>query len=199
MNAINYRFPKIYNLWLPLVDRNFKEKYQHIAKIVGKNKRVFELGCGTAILADYLEEGCVYIGWDLNERFVNYCQKRGLKVFKKDIFDFADYPENDVIVISDVLHHIVPRDKLLIREAKKRTKRLIITEPIYQYRYQRLPNCLYSIYDKFIGDNDGFNALENRKQWGFNSTEDLCRYLDSLGVQEVKYIGRKKEKFIAVF
>ena len=82
--SIPYQFPKIYNLFLRAVDKGLTEqKYQYLAKIIGKNKTVFELGCGTALLADYLHPTCNYSGWDLNENFVNYCRSKGLKVSKK--------------------------------------------------------------------------------------------------------------------
>jgi SAM-dependent methyltransferase len=183
------------------VDRGISEKkFLRIAEIIGKNKKVFEIGCGTAFLADYLKQGCSYIGWDLNKNFVDDCCKRGLKVFQKNIFDFDDYPDNDVIVISDVLHHIIPRDKELIREAKERTKKLIVTEPRtgLKFNSKRTPFCVYEIFDKFLGDNDGINPLAQRIKWGFADEEELHEYFQKFSPKKIIFLGKNKEKFIAI-
>jgi len=125
--SLSYKFPKIYNISIVLADNaTAKKKYLYLAEIIGGNKKVFEIGCGTVLLAGYLKQSCSYIGWDLNKNFVDHCCKKGLEVFQKDIFDFDNYPDNDVIVISDVLHHIVPCDRMLIKEAKKEQKSLLL-------------------------------------------------------------------------
>ncbi len=195
--AIPYYFPKIYNIFLSIWSKDFRKEYQCIAQIIGKNKKVFELGCGTALFADYLDKTCSYIGWDLNQNFVNYCQKKKIKVFKKDIFEYQDYPQSDVIVISDVLHHIVPKHKELIKQAKKRTKTLIACEPVYSYKYQKFP--LYFLYDKFLGDNDGINNLKNREKWGFDNPEELKDYFRELEYKKIIFLGKNKESFIIIF
>lgn len=197
--ALTYQFPAIYNGFVSILDRNLKEKYRFIAEIIGKDKKVFELGCGTALLAEYLDKSCSYTGWDMNEKFVDYCRRKGLKVFKENIFDFEKYPESDVIVILDVLHHIVPQDKKLIQEAKKRTKKLIVSEPSSGLACGETPSRLYKFYDKFFGDNDGINDLENRKDWKFANQEELINYFKDLGAQKIIFLGKRKTKFVAIF
>ena len=199
--SISYKFAKAYNILVSIAEKGITEnKFSRMAGIIGKNKRVFELGCGTAFLSDYLMDGCSYIGWDLNKNFIDDCRKRGLKVFQKNVFDFNDYPENDVIVISDVLHHIVPRDKELIREAKKRTKQVIITEPTERLKYgnSEISFCVYKFFDKFFGDNDGINSFEDRKNWGFDNEQEVREYLKEFNPKEIIFLGKNKEKFIAV-
>lgn len=199
--SISYKFPNAYNILISIVDRGVTEKkFLQISKFIGKNKRVFEIGCGTAFLADYLEQSCSYTGWDLNKNFVDDCRKRGLRVFRKNIFDFENYPESDVIVMSDVLHHIVPRDKELIREAKKRTKKLIITEPRtgLKFSHKRVPFYVYKLFDKILGDNDGINPLEQRIKWGFANEEELNEYFQEFSPKEIILLGKNKEKFIAI-
>ena len=199
--SISYKFANAYNILISIVDRGITEKkFLLMSKLIGKDKKVFELGCGTSFLSNYLDESCSYVGWDLNENFVNNCKKRGLKVYQKNIFDFKDYPESDVIIMSDVLHHVVPRDKELIREAKKRTKKLIITEPRtgLKFSHRGVPFCVYELFDKILGDNDGINPLEHRIKWGFANEEELNKYLKEFDPKEVIFLGKKKEKFIAV-
>lgn len=199
--SISYKFAKAYNILTLIAEIGITEnKFSQISKLIGKNKRVFELGCGTGALHDYLYTGCSYIGWDLNKNFVDDCCKRGLKTFQKNVFDFDDYPESDVIVISDVLHHIVPRDKELIRESKKRTKKLIITEPRtgLKFSHKRTPFCVYKLFDKIFGDSDGINPLEQRIKWGFANEEELNEYFQEFSPKEIIFLGNKKEKFIAI-
>jgi len=43
-----YKFPKVYNLFVKIIHRKkLSERYKFISKIIGKNKRVLDLGCGT--------------------------------------------------------------------------------------------------------------------------------------------------------
>ena len=199
--SISYKSAKAYNILISIVDRGITEnKFSRIAEIIGKNKKVFELGCGTGFLHDYLDKGCSYIGCDLNKNFIDDCRRRGLKVFQKNVFDFDDYPKSDVIVISDVLHHIAPRDKELIREAKKRTKQIIVTEPTERLKYgnSKIWFYAYKIFDKFLGDNDGINSFEDRKNWGFNNEQDVREYLKEFSPKKIIFLGKKKEKFIAI-
>ena len=198
MTSISYQFPKIYNIFLCFFEKNTEKKYKLIAKLVGNNKKVFELGCGTALLSDWLDKSCSYIGWDLNNKFINYCHNKGLNVFKKDIFDFDEYPKNDVIVISNVLHHVAHKDKTLIYQARRKTKMLIITEPIKGLSYQKIPSILYWFYDKIFGDNDGINSLKDRKKWGFDNREDVEKYFNTLNAKKIIFL-KKSEKFIAIF
>ena len=123
--AIMYRYPQLYNLVVKTIHgKSLKMRYEIIGDEIGENKKVFELGCGTSMIYPFLHRGCEYAGWDLNERFLEFCERRDIKVFKKDIFDFQDYPDNDVILICDLLHHVIPNHERLIVEALKRSKKL---------------------------------------------------------------------------
>ena len=97
MRAIPYIHPMIYNLYLlALHGRNLEKRYEIISREIGNNKIVFEPGCGTGILTKYLDKNCDYIGWDMNRAFINYLKRKREKVELRDIFDFSNYPENDV-------------------------------------------------------------------------------------------------------
>lgn len=203
--SISYQNPRLYNLFLSLVNHGkIDEKYECLSEIIGKNKKVFDLGCGTCLLADYIDESCDYIGWDLNRNFVKNGKIRGLNIFQKDVFEFDDYPKNDVIVICDVLHHIVPKHEFLINEAKKRTNKLIISDPVVSVPGYNLLSkiccCkIYSYYDYLLGDNDGINKLDDRKKWSFKNQEELNFYFHSLGAKEIIFLKGRKQKFIAIF
>jgi len=198
MSSIPYFSPKIYKLWLKIVDRDMKKQYQVISELIGKNKRVFELGCGPAFLFSYLKKGCEYEGWDLNKRFVNDAKKRGINVKYKDIFRFEEYPKSDVIVICDLLHHVFPKDAVLIKESRKRTKELIVVEPYKISRFSGLPYPIFYFYDKIIGDNDGINHFSQRSKWNFEQAVSLEDYFKKLGARKVFKV-RGIEKILAIF
>jgi hypothetical protein len=62
-----YENPFFYNLFLKILHgASLRKRYEIIAQEPGENKRVFEPGCGTCFVYPYLQDGCEYVGWDLN-------------------------------------------------------------------------------------------------------------------------------------
>lgn len=189
MKAIPYMHPTIYNLYLlALHGKSLEKRYRFISGEIGGGQRVFEPGCGTGILADYLYKSCDYVGWDMNPTFVTYLKRKGYNVEMHDILDFENYPENDVCVIVDVLHHIVPKEQILIKNALKTTKKLIVVEPYEAFSFP-LPYRIRKYYDSFLGDNDGINPYDNRVNWAY-SPEELKKYFTSLGAHKIAEIGK---------
>ncbi|GEM_PF-717175 len=195
MRAIPYMHPTAYNFYLRVLHRSsLRERYKIISGEIGCNNIVFELGCGTGILAEYLDKSCDYIGWDLNQAFIRYLKKKGRKVELRDIFDFSGYPRNHVCVITDVLHHVVPKEWPLVRNALKSTEKLIVVEPYKAFNFP-LPNFLRKYYDSVLGDNDGINPYRNRVNWDY-SPEGLKKYFMSFGAHKVTEVGKD---VIAIF
>jgi SAM-dependent methyltransferase len=184
-----YRYPQIYNLVVEIIHGKYlKKRYKIIADEIGEDKKVFELGCGTAMIYPFLHRGCVYEGWDLNARFLAYCRKRGVRVFKKDIFDFTNYPESDVILICDVLHHVIPRHESLVVEALKRTKKLIISEPAKSFKPPTLFMPIAVFLNYLIIDYDGINSPKTQLEWDY-SKEKLNDFFQKLGCTETIDVG----------
>jgi SAM-dependent methyltransferase len=173
---------------------NLKERYVIVSKEIGYGKLVFELGCGTGILTDYLDKSCDYIGWDLNQRFIKYVRRRGYKAEVRDIFNFADYPDSDICVLIDVLHHIIPKQEVLIKNILDATKKLIVVEPYKAFNVP-LPDSFRKRYDSVFGDNDGINSYRNRSGWHY-SPERLNDYFLSLGASKVTEMNKD---IVAVF
>ena len=192
MTSIMYKFPKAYDLFLLIIHRKkLSERYMFISKIIGKNKRVLDLGCGTCLLYKYLDKSCTYEGWDLNKNFINE-NKNNLNVKLKNVFDYKDYPENDVIVISDLLHHIVPRHDELVKKVKKKTKKLIIIEPTVGINIIGTKNTFIKIInkliDKILSDDDGINTFEDRSKW-FEKKEDVYKFFIKFNPKLIKEFG----------
>jgi SAM-dependent methyltransferase len=188
MTSFLYKNPVIYEKILFLIHRsNFSKRYKLIASLVGKNKKVLDLGCGSGVLAKYLDPSCEYVGIEANSRFANYCRKKGLNVVSGNLFE-VEFPEVDVAVISDVLHHILPNHKELLSKAQKSAKALVICEP--KHEEGKVANILWfnRFFFNLFGDNDGINSYESMKSWDF-SRSSLQRLLSEYGKTKTFEVG----------
>ncbi|MHA2391515.1 MAG: class I SAM-dependent methyltransferase [Promethearchaeota archaeon] len=206
--SLIYRSGWLYNaITRRLYDQD--KKFLTISKIIGKGpKRVLDLPCGTGYLMRFLHPLIEYEGVDLNQRFLRRIKrkelrKRDIKLKKitlkqKDIFDFQDYEEEkkDIIVISDILHHVYPKHEDLINSAKKHAQKIIVCEPyainpkevnardkifkIIIYFGKFLPRSLYRIIDFLFLDNDGINPYHKRSNWNFN-LKSLKEFYKTMG------------------
>ena len=208
--SITYQFPQLYDYFL---GDSYKERFNYIAEKIGKNKTVLELGCGTGILTKFLDKSNTYIGWDLNQDFVNYVNKRGYKGELKNVFDYKNYPDVDYIVLCDILHHICPDHEKLLGYTTKHAA-TIVAEPIATDASQMtmentamniglkflsiIPEELMRLLDHFLLDNDGFNPYDNRMKWKYNdkSLKELyLKYkLDDIKIIGHDYIGVGKKR-----
>lgn len=210
--SLTYRSGFIYN-WLTRRLYNQDFKFSVIANLVGRFKSVFDAPCGTGYLCHFLDETVRYEGWDLNHRFLKKLlrdlKKRDLKLSEiklkqKNIFDFDEYPQTDIIVFCDILHHIYPRHFRLVNEAKKKTNEIIICEPMavkpeninaYDKFFkvmmkfgEYLPEKVFQFLDRFFFDNDGINSYDNRMEWQHDIVS-LRRMYSKLGIQKVYKVG----------
>lgn len=207
--SICYVVPQIYDFMTSLLCDE-KSIYGYIVNEIGKNKTILDLGCGTGILLRYMDKSNDYVGWDLNPYFIHYLQKRGIKAYLHDIFDVENYPECDIIFLSEILHHIVPRHELLLSNALKHCDKVIIREPFTTSMTKfstnfgffnkilhkiQVPKRLYQIIDYFLTDNDGFSAFDERLKWDF-TYDGIISFYKKFGVKKVVKSGNA---FIGIF
>ncbi|MGQ4875616.1 MAG: class I SAM-dependent methyltransferase [Promethearchaeia archaeon] len=217
--SITYRSGFVYN-WLTKRLFDQKRKFLSISKIIGKGKNVLDIACGTGMLAKFLHQSNVYYGIDLNHRFLKKIKKdwkRGKLKPKKivlkhsNIFDFENYPRKkyDVIVLSDILHHIPDKQELLIENVKRKANKIIICEPIavkptelkpkdkffriVMYFGRFFPEPLLRILDFIFFDNDGINPYEKRSEW-IQTEESIKNMFKKFGITRIyrifnEYIG----------
>lgn len=157
---------------LSIPNIHYDDQMKIIAKIIGKNKTVFDVACGTGQLAKYLNPSNKYSGVDLNKKFVNHA---GPGIKEANIFDEKVYPKKaDFIVISHTLHHIHPKEKELIILAKKHAKTVLVIEGIINTHSSQIWNNFANRFDKlfnFFGDADGINKESNIKHGLETNTE----------------------------
>ncbi len=187
-----YISPKFYIFVLKMIHgRELERRYEEIRKIAGQ-RRVFEVGCGPALLGGYLGKER-YVGMDLNERFVRYARKKGFNCSVGDILK-DEFQEADVGVAVDVLHHITPKEGELIESMRKKFHEVIVIEPVSAFNV-RLPKALRVLWDSTFGDADGINPLKNREKWQF-SEKELLEYMKNLGAERAYTVGKD---VVAVF
>jgi len=118
-----------------------KPFYKAILLILINNKlaegRILDIGCGWGGLCYLLEqEGLEYIGVDLSQEEVRFCQSEGLNVVQGDINSFDAQREIfSAITLIAVFEHIVDHDQLLMK-AKRLLKPdgvLIILSPTARF------------------------------------------------------------------
>ncbi len=207
--SLMYRSGFVYN-WMCKRFFDQKSKFLTIGKLIGKNKTILDAPCGTGYLCQYLDPSTEYYGIDLNHRFLKKLkndQKRGkinlqkLNLSQKDIFNFEKYPNVDIIVFCDIMHHIHPRHFELIENAKRYAKKIIVCEPISVqvrkikardkffnmiiYLGHKLPSGFLKIADFFFLDNDGLNSYTNRSKWNYDSASLKELYMN-FGIKENK-------------
>ena len=76
---------------------NLRNDLSVIAKLIQKEEKVLDVGCGDGKLLDFLSKtkNVSCRGIELKQNGVNQCVKRGLSVIQGDAnFDLSDYPSN---------------------------------------------------------------------------------------------------------
>ena len=159
-SSLIFRIPKLYSLGIRLL---YFGACARLKNMVGKDKKVFEPACGYGRIKKYLDPSCTYSGIDLNENFVNYGRKNGLDLKVGDILKKENYQESDIIILSDILHHLsVENIKKLVSIASKFAKeKVVIIEPIF-VDVASGKNVFSKFLAKFFSwvDYDGINKIE---------------------------------------
>ena len=130
--SIFYKHPLFYIWGLKWIHKsNFTKRYRYMASFVKKGDLVLEPACGPAILADFLPEGAYYRGFDTNKEFIDYARKKHSGVYLGNVLDARNYPQADIVIICDILHHLKPTDrKKFIKNCFVSTRKIfIVCEP----------------------------------------------------------------------
>ena len=116
---------------------NLRNDLSVIAKLIQKEEKVLDVGCGDGKLLDFLSKtknvNCR--GIELKQNGVNQCVKKGLSVIQGDAnFDLSDYPSNafSTVILSQTIQAMIYPDKV-INNLIRIGKRAIISFPNFGF------------------------------------------------------------------
>ncbi len=121
------------------------ERGRVIGQLVGRGKRILDVGCGYGLAISYLRSlGNEVVGLEITSGFVEICQKLGMSVFELDVENDLLPKELgvfDVVLCMETLEHLM--DPLIVLKEKIRLLikpggHLIVTVPNGAYIKDRL-------------------------------------------------------------
>lgn len=120
------------------LDPWFFAVHTKIAKYVGKNKRVLDVGCATGYLSKkFREKGCYVVVVEKDEDAGFLARQNCDEVIIGDIEGMKPYPNEffDVIVCADILEHLKRPDLVLLKLRRRLSKQgfLIASLPNIAY------------------------------------------------------------------
>ncbi len=99
------------------------------------DKRILDLGCGTADILDYIKNEKLYVGIDNNKSYIEdnrkkFSQRKECKFYYTDLNAYSDKVTQkfDIVLMIGVMHHI---DDNAVNGAMKRIKRIIADGGIF--------------------------------------------------------------------
>lgn len=162
---------------------------QEIIKIVGKEKRVLEIGSSTGYMTRaFLENNCVLEVVETNKAAISKLPKGINKIFNISIEDkelFGKLDHYDFIIMADVLEHLVSPEQVL--------KELLRISPIETKLIVSLPNIACWAMRKelfFKGDFEyKESGLLDKTHLHFYTLKTLPKLLSEQGWKTEQVIG----------
>ena len=160
MKSVMFMHPLMYEFGIRFL---YFDGLKILKHMIGKGKKVFEPACGYGRIKRFISNTCEYAGIDLNENFIKYGQKRNRAIKVGNILDMNNYEKSDVIVLSDILHHLNAGDiqKLFSIAVRYAKEKIVIIEPEF-ITFAAKKNILSRVIGKFMAfmDYDGINEIE---------------------------------------
>lgn len=193
---LQYKYPRLYQLLIPIIHR--RAVLKEFSKEVGKNGAIFDVAAGFGQMARYIDSSNTYQGIDLNTKYVDFGCRQGRDLKVRDIFDRMAYPNSDVLILVDVIHHL-PKERLselfdLVYAHARR--RVVILEPAFLNLGKR-----YGVFGALIDwvfkklDDDGINKIEH-----WMSESEYQELLEKrFGSQRGKPFGLRVKKIYPYF
>ena len=119
-----------------------KKEFNKIAKLIAKNSKVIDVGCGDGELMKYIYENITndIRGLELSKHNVQKCIEKGLTVIEGDAEkDLKQFPESsfDYVILSQTLQAFLDPENV-INELLRIGKKAIVTIPNFGYWKVRL-------------------------------------------------------------
>lgn len=139
-----------------------KKMCQMCQGFVERESKILDFGCGSGIVGKEFQD---YFKVEILG--VDIVDKRIVKIpFQKINGETIPFPENffDVVLISYVLHHA--RDSLLLlREAKRVGKKIIVFEDLPEGFLSKIYCRIHSLSYKIFFKNQGQGDFKREKEW----------------------------------
>jgi len=124
-------------VWDEKVAKKLDERFQeqkHLAMLrtvssLVKGKSVLDVGCGFALLSQFLPEGTEYLGVDQSEAMLKIASGKfpNVNLMKANIYDDLQLEKSDTVVAIDVLHHQPDLEPAFSKLMSLASERLIVS------------------------------------------------------------------------
>lgn len=170
--------PLGYRLWIKFFNARMRNTLECILPPLDQGKRVLDVGCGPGLNSGIFAN-CVYLGIDINERYVKTAQKLhpGKKFEVQDIRQLECSRLFDVVLILSVLHHLSDNEasSLLssVYNLVDRNGVVLIQEPIIPESNEWIAQlCMRFDRGKFFRQLPHWHQLVEES--GFRVDEKIC-------------------------
>jgi methionine biosynthesis protein MetW len=126
-------------------------EFSVIEKIVGKNKKVIDLGCGDGSLMQLLSKnGNKCHGVEISQSGVDVCKKKGLNVVEGRIDTKLPYKDKSFdVAICNVTLHMAMYPEVLIKEMRRISKKQIVTFPNFGFIVNRFELMFSGVFPRW--------------------------------------------------
>ena len=110
----------------------YRQRFKDITNVLGpKDKHIVELCFGDIFIAAYCKESARHwVGYDINDAFVNYALKHGHNAVSTDILSLESLPKADVLIFAGSLYHFNENMHKIWQLMTSCASKIILSEPI---------------------------------------------------------------------
>ena len=127
--SLPYWHPRLYKLSeFPRGGR--RQVRERIRELIGLNKQVFDAAAIFGELHESLDPSCTYTGIDNIAHMARYAKRHGLDVRVEDPAGNTPFPQSDVVVAIDRLHHVTyEQAQRILAKALEAAPLVLVVEP----------------------------------------------------------------------
>jgi hypothetical protein len=126
------------NLWIYRLVMNllylgrYRRRFKDITNLLEqKDNNIVELCFGDIIVAEYCKESARHwVGYDINDVFVNYALKHGHNAVSTDILSLESLPDADVLIFAGSLYHFNENMHKIWQLMTSCASKIILSEPV---------------------------------------------------------------------
>jgi hypothetical protein len=131
--SLIYRNIWIYRLVMNLLYLGrYRRRFKDITNLLEqKDNNIVELCFGDIFIAEYCKESARHwVGYDINDVFVNYALKHGHNAVSTDILSLESLPDADVLIFAGSLYHFNENMHKIWQLMTSCASKIILSEPV---------------------------------------------------------------------